>query len=78
MSLEETRDYVKLRLAACGARAQPLFDADAVSALFDASAGVPRRINRLATAALIVAASRKKQLVCAQDVLDARLDRGRA
>jgi general secretion pathway protein A len=78
LSLEETRDYVKLRLAACGARAQPLFDDDAVSALFDASAGVPRRINRLATAALIVAASRKKQLICAQDVLDARLDRGRA
>jgi type II secretory pathway predicted ATPase ExeA len=77
LSLEETRDYVRLRLEAAGARSLPLFDDDAVSALFDAAGGIPRRVNRLATAALIVAASRKKQRVCAQDVLDARLDRGR-
>ena len=78
LSLDETRDYIKLRLTACGARKQPLFDDDAIAALFDASAGVPRRINRIATAAMIVAASRNKQLLSAQDVLDARLDRGRA
>jgi general secretion pathway protein A len=78
LSLEETREYIRLRLDACGARSQPLFDDDAIAALFDAAGGVPRRINRIATAALIVAASRKKQLVCAQDVLDARLDRGRS
>lgn len=78
LSLDETREYVTLRLAACGARAQPLFDDDAVTALFDGSAGVPRRLNRIASAAMIVAASRKKQLVGAQDVLDARLDRGRS
>lgn len=78
LSLDETREYVMLRLSACGARAQPLFDDDAVTALFDGSAGVPRRLNRIASAAMIVAASRKKQLVSAQDVLDARLDRGRS
>ena len=78
LSLDETREYVTVRIAACGARAQPLFDDDAVTALFDASAGVPRRLNRIATASMIVAASRKKQLVSAQDVLDARLDRGRS
>lgn len=78
LSLDETREYVTLRLCACGARAQPLFDDDAVTALFDGSAGVPRRLNRIASAAMIVAASRKKQLVSAQDVLDARLDRGRS
>lgn len=78
LSLEETREYIKLRLAACGARAKPLFDDDAIAALFDASAGVPRRLNRIATAAMIVAASRNKQILGAQDVLDARLDRGRA
>jgi type II secretory pathway predicted ATPase ExeA len=78
LSLDETREYVTLRLCACGARAQPLFDDDAVTALFDGSAGVPRRLNRIASAAMIVAASRKKQLVGAQDVLDARLDRGRS
>lgn len=78
LSRDETRDYVRLRLDACGARNQPLFDDDSVAALFDASAGVPRRLNRIASAALIVAASRKKNLVTAQDVADARLDRGRA
>lgn len=78
LSLDETREYVTLRLCACGARSQPLFDDEAVTALFDGSAGVPRRLNRIASAAMIVAASRKKQLVSAQDVLDARLDRGRS
>jgi len=78
LSQDETRDYVRLRLDACGARNQPLFDDDAVAALFDASAGVPRRLNRIASAAMIVAASRKKNLISAQDVADARLDRGRA
>lgn len=77
LSLEETRDYIRLRLEACGARSLPLFDDDAISSLFDAAGGVPRRINRIATASLIVAASRKKHLVSAQDVQDARLDRGR-
>lgn len=78
LSLDETRDYLRLRLDACGARGQPLFDEDALGALFDASCGVPRRLNRIASAAMIVAASRKKNHVCAQDVSDARLDRGRA
>lgn len=78
LSLDETREYVRLRLDAAGARAQPLFEDDAVSALFDASTGVPRRLNRIASAAMIVAASRKKNLVAAQDVQDARVDRGRA
>ena len=78
LSLDETSDYIRLRVDACGARGQPLFDDAAVSALFDASTGVPRRLNRIASAAMIVAAARKKNLVAAQDVHDARLDRGRA
>lgn len=78
LSLDEAREYVRIRLEAAGARNQPLFEEDAVTLLFDASAGVPRRLNRIASAAMIVAASRKRQLVSAQDVSDARLDRGRA
>lgn len=78
LSLDETRDYVRLRLDASGARGQPTFEDDAVSALFDASTGVPRRLNRIASSAMIVAASRKKNIVAAQDVHDARVDRGRA
>jgi type II secretory pathway predicted ATPase ExeA len=78
LSIDETREYIRVRTDAAGARGQPLFDDDALAALFDASAGVPRRLNRIASAAMIVAASRKKQLIGAQDVLDARVDRGRA
>jgi hypothetical protein len=32
---------------------------------FDVGAGVPRRLNRIASAAMIVAASRKKTIVVA-------------
>lgn len=78
LSLDETRDYVRLRLEASGAKGTPIFDDDAVAALFEAGAGVPRRLNRAASAAMIVAASRKRNIVSAQDVHDARVDRGRA
>jgi type II secretory pathway predicted ATPase ExeA len=78
LSLDETRDYIRLRLDASGARGQPVFDDDAIAALFDVGAGVPRRLNRAASSAMIVAASRKKNTVAAQDVHDARVDRGRA
>ena len=78
LALHETRDYIRLRLDAAGARGQPIFDDDAIAAVFDAGAGVPRRLNRIASAAMIVAASCKKNIVTAQDVHDARIDRGRA
>lgn len=78
LSADETRTYVDMRLRAAGAKKQPVFDDGALDALFDAAAGVPRRINGIATGALIVAAARKRRIVSAQDIQDARLDRGRA
>lgn len=77
LAAHETREYVLLRLKAAGANDQPVFEDDAVDALFDASDGVPRRVNTTATAAMIVAAARSRRIVTAQDVHDARLDRGR-
>jgi general secretion pathway protein A len=77
LALDETTDYVKKRLAAAGGGDRPVFDEPALEAVFDAAAGVPRRINNIATAALIVAAARGRRLVGAQDVTDAKLDRGR-
>jgi type II secretory pathway predicted ATPase ExeA len=77
LSLQETRDYILLRLAAADSRSKPVFEDGAYEVIFDASAGVPRRINNIATSALIVAAARNRRIVCAQDVLDAKLDRGR-
>jgi len=77
LSLEETRQYIKVRLAAAGAKNMPLFDDGAVEAIFDDSAGVPRRINNSATSAMIVAATRGRRMVTAEDSHDARVDRGR-
>lgn len=79
LSLDETREYLNLRLAAAGATSkQPVFEDGAIDQIFEAAAGVPRRINNIATSALIVAASRKRRIVTDQDVHDARLDRGRS
>lgn len=54
LSLSETGLYVHGRLSAVGAR-EPLFASDALSALHQASDGLPRRLNRLADLALLVA-----------------------
>ncbi len=78
LSLDETREYLRLRLAAAGAAQQPVFEDTAIDEVFEVSAGVPRRINNVATSALIVAASRQRRIVSAQDVQDARLARGRS
>jgi len=76
LSLDESRSYLACRLAAAGASREPIFDYSAIQTLFDASCGVPRSLNNLATGALVVAASRNRRTVCAQDVYDARIDRG--
>lgn len=79
LSLEETGNYLTQRLTAAGyKKGRSFFEQGAVEAIYDASGGVPRRINNIATSALIVAATKKHQIVDAQDVADARLDRGRA
>lgn len=78
LSDTESREYVKTRLSAAGAnKKQPVIEDSAIDAIFEASGGVPRRINSIATSALIVAAARKRRIVSAQDVQDALLDRGR-
>ena len=78
LSSGEIRDYVQARLRGAGtAKARPVFEDAAIDAIAEATAGMPGRINNLATGSLIVAAARKRKLVTAQDVHDARLDRGR-
>lgn len=77
LSPEETSKYIELRLRAVSTKDKPVFEDGATEVIFDGSGGVPRRINNLATSALIVAAARARKLVTAQDVQDALLDRGR-
>jgi type II secretory pathway predicted ATPase ExeA len=50
----ESSAYISDRLAAAGA-ARPLFDAPALAALHRAADGLPRRLNRLADLALLIA-----------------------
>jgi type II secretory pathway predicted ATPase ExeA len=50
----ETGAYILGRLAACGATA-PLFAAEALALLHRAAGGIPRRLNRLADLALLIA-----------------------
>ncbi len=54
LTRSETSAYVRGRLGAAGAR-EPLFDADALAALHRAAEGLPRRINRVADLALLIA-----------------------
>jgi general secretion pathway protein A len=54
LSLDETMDYLDFRLETAGGAAG-LFTPDAVQKIFELTAGVPRRINSMATYALLVA-----------------------
>lgn len=53
LSKHETAGYVKHRLAIAG-RKEEVFDEAALTAIFELSGGVPRRINRLCDLALLV------------------------
>jgi type II secretory pathway predicted ATPase ExeA len=62
LEVPEAAAYVLGRLAAVGATA-PLFDAEALEALALAADGLPRRLNRLADLALLVAYARGQDRV---------------
>jgi type II secretory pathway predicted ATPase ExeA len=69
----ESADYLERRLGAVGARAM-LFRAGAVDLLFQHSRGVMRRLNHLATSALLAAARASRKHVDAPDVQAAVFD----
>ena len=53
LSLEETLEYLDFRVVAAGGE-PGLFSPDAVQRIFELSGGVPRRINAVATNALLI------------------------
>ena len=53
MTGEETRDYIEHRLKLTGWSDDPQFTAGAFKAIFDSTAGIPRRINLLADRLLL-------------------------
>ncbi len=62
LNLEETLEYIDFRLAVAGGKSG-LFLPDAVLRIFELSGGVPRRINTIATHALLEGFSRDAALI---------------
>ena len=69
-SRDELDAYIVHQLKAAGVH-QPLFDDTARQALYQATKGVPRKVNKLALTALRLAASRKASTVDEPILLDA-------
>ena len=72
-SLDQTLDYIRFRVRIAGGLSN-LFTSHAMEAVFHASRGVPRMINRLAERALIVAFVQNRQQVNKAAVEDAHAE----
>jgi type II secretory pathway predicted ATPase ExeA len=66
-SLTETADYIAQTLRRSGAN-RPVFTAEAVQAIFEWSAGNPRRINRLCDLALLVGFADQREQITHREV----------
>jgi hypothetical protein len=53
LTRNETRDYIEHRLKLCGWQNDPAFTDDAYTEIFDATSGIPRRVNLLADRILL-------------------------
>lgn len=67
LSYEETVGYIAHRLHTAGATAD-IFDREAISALWERSGGIPRRINRLADLALVVGYADQLETIGADEI----------
>jgi putative secretion ATPase (PEP-CTERM system associated) len=68
MDAEETRGYIEHRLKCAGWNDNPAFGDDAFAAVFEASGGVPRRINLLCDRLLLFGFMGGKTALGAEDV----------
>jgi general secretion pathway protein A len=68
LNLEETKSYVTQRLRIAGSNGEPIFEPDAITALFRYSVGIPRIINLLAEHCLVSAFVDQKKTVAAEVV----------
>jgi type II secretory pathway predicted ATPase ExeA len=59
----QTADYIAAHLAFASGAKPDIFSDDAISAIFDFSAGLPRKINRVASLSLMHAAQVNKRIV---------------
>jgi type II secretory pathway predicted ATPase ExeA len=62
MNTEETSQYVSRHMSNAGS-AREIFTEPALGVMYEYSHGLPRKINHVATAALMAAASQKKNII---------------
>ena len=67
LSQSETEAYIRHRIQVAG-RNEPIFDHSALTAIFELSSGIPRRINRLCDFALLVGYANRLALVSAEQI----------
>lgn len=70
LSLEETRSYINHHLKIAG-RTDPLFEEPSIEVIHQLSLGLPRKINNLARAAMMVAVTKKKTQIDSDLVIQA-------
>lgn len=68
MDKEETKEYVRHRLKCAGATGRPSFDEGAFEEIFNASGGIPRRINTVCDRLLLLGYLEDKQAFTRDDV----------
>lgn len=68
MDLKETRGYIEHRLKCAGAAGRPSFNAAAFEGIFNASGGIPRRINAVCDRLLLLGFLGDKEAFTLEDV----------
>jgi putative secretion ATPase (PEP-CTERM system associated) len=68
MDKAETRDYIEHRLQRVGWKGDPSFDDDAFARVYEASGGIPRRINQLCNRLLLAGYLGEKHALGPEDV----------
>ncbi len=71
---EETAQFVRAQVAACGAAPENLFGNDAWEAIFEATDGVPRLVNQLCDRALVQATEHRGTRIDRQSIQTAWAD----
>jgi putative secretion ATPase (PEP-CTERM system associated) len=74
LSEDETRAYVEHRLRTVGWIDDPHFEHDALSAIYDLSGGIPRRINTLCTRVLLLGALEEVHAITSEMVESTALE----
>ena len=75
MDVEETQGYIEHRLKCAGGQPdKPHFEPDAFAAIFEASGGIPRRINSICDRLLLLGFLETKETLAAADVKEVALE----